>query len=153
MSSMQPHWARFSDLDVNQLYEILRLRQSVFIIEQKCIYPDIDLKDLAAFHLSFWNRDVSPPILGAYLRVHPPGTKFPEPCIGRVITAPEVRGTGLGKTLMKEALKRIEQTYGNLGVRISAQKYLEKFYRGLGFETVGESYLEDDIPHIEMFRK
>lgn len=141
-------WKKFDDLNNHELYEILALRQRVFIIEQKCPYLDADGKDLKSWHLCAWENQN----LLAYLRVVPAGEKFDEPSIGRVVTAPEARGRGLGKAIMMEAFKRMQAELGPTPIRISAQSYLEKFYTELGFEKVGEGYLEDWIPHIEMLR-
>lgn len=146
-------WAAFSELTVYELYEILRLRQNVFIVEQNCPYPDADGKDLKSYHLSGWDN---PPHrsrkLLAYMRILPPGISYAEFSIGRIITAPEVRKTGLGKLLMKEGLRRIEENFGKQPIRISAQAHLKTFYEEFGFRQVSEPYDEDGIPHIEMLR-
>jgi ElaA protein len=139
-------WTRFEDLGVRGLYDILALRCRVFILEQGP-YLDPDGVDAACWHLQ--GRDDAG-VLQAYLRAVDPGIKYAEPSIGRVITAPEVRGTGLGRTLMREGLARCARQWPGQGVRISAQARLHDFYAGMGFVAVGDEYLEDHIPHREM---
>lgn len=142
------HWLRFDELGVVNLYDALALRCRVFILEQGP-YLDADGIDPRARHLL--GRDADG-VLRAYLRAVEPGVKYPEPSLGRVITAPESRGTGLGRALVAEGLARCAATWPGQGNRISAQHRLERFYTELGFRTVGETYLEDSIPHIEMWR-
>jgi ElaA protein len=139
-------WTRFDDLGVQDLYDVLALRCRVFVLEQGP-YLDPDGIDAHCWHLQ--GRDTAG-VLQAYLRAVDPGIKYAEPSIGRVITAPEVRGTGLGRTLMREGLSRCAAQWPGRGLRISAQARLRAFYVGLGFESVGDEYLEDHIPHIEM---
>lgn len=145
---MDWHWSRFHELGVDRLYDALALRCRVFILEQGP-YLDPDGLDRVAWHLL--GRDEAG-VLQAYLRVVDPGQKYAEPSIGRVITAPESRGTGLGRVLVGEGVRRALEAYPGQGIRISAQAHLERFYGGFGFVKVGEPYLEDDIPHIEMLR-
>lgn len=149
MPAIEWTWRRFSDLGVERLYAVLALRCRVFILEQGA-YLDPDGLDRGAWHLLGHDEAGA---LQAYLRVVDPGLKYDEPAIGRVITAPEVRGTGLGRVLMDEGLRRCEAAWPGQGIRISAQAHLERFYASLGFERVGEDYLEDDIPHLQMFRR
>jgi ElaA protein len=139
-------WTRFEELGVQGLYEILALRCRVFILEQGP-YLDPDGLDAHSWHLQ--GRDGAG-VLQAYLRVVDPGIKYDEPSIGRVITAPQVRGTGLGRRLMREGLAHCAAQWPQQAVRISAQARLRGFYIGLGFEPVGDEYLEDQIPHLEM---
>ena len=146
-------WAAYSDLDRDCLFEILYARQAVFIVEQDCPYQDIDHLDSLSWHLIGWSQDAGEKELAAYMRVTIPGEKYPEPSIGRVITTQKARGRGLGNQLMLEGIARIEAEYPNTPIRISAQVYLQKYYRRFGFENVGEPYEEDGIPHIEMLRK
>jgi ElaA protein len=141
-------WLRFHDLALDDLYDALALRCRVFVLEQGP-YLDPDGLDRCAWHLLA--RDASG-VLQAYLRLVDPGCKYDEPSIGRVITAPEVRGTGAGWRLMREGLARSAMAWPGQGIRISAQAHLQAFYGALGFEAVGASYLEDDIPHLQMFR-
>jgi ElaA protein len=145
---MDWHWSRFHELGVDRLYDALALRCRVFILEQGP-YLDPDGLDRASWHLL--GHDGAG-VLQAYLRVVDPGHKFAEPSIGRVITAPEARGTGLGRELVAEGVRRSLAAFPGQGIRISAQAHLERFYGGFGFMKVGEPYLEDDIPHVEMLR-
>jgi ElaA protein len=142
-------WARFADLGVDDLYDALALRGRVFILEQGP-YLDVDGLDRHAWHLLV--RDEAGAAV-AYLRVVDPGRKFDEPAIGRVVTAPEVRGAGLGRRLMEQGIARCEATWPGRGIRISAQAHLQPFYASLGFRNAGAEYLEDDIPHVEMVRR
>jgi ElaA protein len=144
---MRWHAVPFAELSVAELYELLALRQLVFVVEQKCAYLDCDGKDQLATHLL--GRDESGNLV-AYARLFPPGVSFVEAAIGRVITHPSVRGTGAGRALMQEAIARTRATYGDGPIRIGAQRYLEKFYGELGFEIASAPYDEDGIPHVEM---
>lgn len=135
----------FSELSAIDLYAILALRERVFVVEQKCAYQDADGLDPQARHV--WAEDDTGAIHG-YLRIVPAGVKFAEVSIGRVVTAPEARGTGLGRTLMKHGLA----IAGPVPVRIGAQAHLEAFYAGLGFVRTSDVYDEDGIPHIDMLR-
>jgi ElaA protein len=141
-------WCRFEGLSVHELYDALQLRLRVFVLEQGP-YQDLDGLDRHAWHLL--GHESSGAVV-AYLRVVDPGRKYEEPSIGRVVVAAEARGRELGRTLMQEGIARCELAWPGLGIRISAQARLERFYRSLGFELVGTEYLEDGIPHIEMLR-
>jgi ElaA protein len=143
-------WLRFGQLGVDDLYDALALRERVFVVEQNCPYQDADGLDRHAWHLL--GRDAAG-TLQAVLRVVDPGHKYTEPSIGRVVTAPEARGTGLGRVLMVEGVQRCTAAWPGQGIRISAQAHLQRFYGSLGFEATGEPYLEDDIPHVEMVRR
>lgn len=147
---MNWQWCHFKDLTKEDLYAILRLRQAVFVVEQNCVYNDCDNDDLNCWHLMGWKKDSLQRDLAAYSRVLLPGTKYPEVSFGRIVVSQTVRGQGMGAELTKVTLKKIEETFGRVPVRISAQAYLEKFYSSFGFLPVGEKYLEDGIPHIEM---
>lgn len=147
----------FSELSTETLYDLLALRVNVFIIEQACLYPELDYKDQVCYHLYAYDdsrilNESSRPEILAYLRILPPGVSYDEISIGRVIVSEQTRGTGLGRELMINAFRAIKDTYGNVPIRISAQAYLQKFYESLGFEKVSEIYLEDDIPHMEMLK-
>jgi ElaA protein len=135
-------WTRFEDLGVHALYDILALRCRVFILEQGA-FLDPDGADPHSWHLQ--GRDQAG-VLQAYLRAVDPGIKYAEPSIGRVVTSPEARGTGLGRTLMQEGLARCTAQWPGLGLRISAQARLRAFYAGLGFAEVGDEYIEDHMP-------
>lgn len=137
----------FTDLSVSELYELLALRQLVFVVEQTCPYLDCDGKDHLATHLL--GRDESGKLV-AYARLFPPGVSFAEASIGRVVTHPSVRRTGGGRALMREAIARTRGTFGEGPIRIGAQRYLERFYGELGFEIASAPYDEDGIPHVEM---
>lgn len=143
-------WSTFNQLSPTDLYEILSVRQQVFVVEQDCAYQDVDGKDQCAWHLTCWDESAESSVLLAYLRVVHPGEKYPEPSIGRVLTTEAARGTGLGKELMRRAIEQTRREYPQAPIRISAQLYLKKFYADLGFEPVSEPYDEDGIPHIEM---
>jgi ElaA protein len=136
----------FDRLTPQELYELLKLRSRVFVLEQECLYLDQDDKDQQAFHLLGMRGDD----LVAYARLFEPGNYYAEAAIGRIVTAPEVRGKGLGKALLTKAMEIATRLYGEGAIRIGAQQYLRKFYEELGFRVDGDPYLEDGIPHIEM---
>lgn len=139
----------FTDLSVDELYEVLRLRQEVFVVEQDCVYQDLDDLDQGAKH--FLCRDESSQALVAYARLIAPGVLYANmPALGRVVVHPEYRKKGFGKKLMKTAIGFSREKFGRLTIRISAQSYLESFYTTLGFIDTGEHYLEDGIPHMAM---
>ncbi|MBZ0230882.1 MAG: GNAT family N-acetyltransferase [Deltaproteobacteria bacterium] len=140
----------WSELTTGELYRIMTLRQRVFVVEQSCPYLDADGKDDRAHHL--WCDDAAGQACVAYLRVFAPGVVYAEASLGRIVTAPEVRRSGLGRPLVREGLARIAAAHGAVPVRIGAQKYLEPFYAGLGFVRASDDYLEDGIPHLEMVR-
>jgi ElaA protein len=142
------HWQRFDGLSVHALYDVLALRCRVFVLEQGP-YLDPDGLDRQAWHLL--GRDDAG-TLQAYLRAVDPGARYAQPSIGRVLTAPEVRGTGLGRVLMREGIARCASAWPGQAVRISAQARLRRFYEGLGFVAEGGVYLEDDIAHLQMVR-
>jgi ElaA protein len=146
---MRWSWSRFADLGVDGLYDALQLRCRVFVVEQGP-YLDPDGLDRVAWHLL--GRDEGG-ALQAVLRVVDPGAKYAEPSIGRVAVAPEVRGTGLGRALVAEGVAGCGRLWPGRAIRISAQAHLQRFYGHFGFETVSDTYLEDDIPHVEMLRK
>jgi ElaA protein len=141
-------WSRFADLGVDNLYDALALRCRVFVLEQGP-YLDPDGIDRHAWHLL--GRDADG-VLQAYLRVVDPGAKYAEPSIGRVITSPEARGTGLGRALVAEGVARCVAAWPGQGIRISAQSHLAGFYGSYGFARCSDDYLEDDIPHCEMLK-
>lgn len=145
-------WSSFGELSQYDLLEILKVRQAVFVVEQKCPYQDVDDLDSEAWHLIGWHDSNAEETLAAYLRVVPPGKKYPEPSLGRVLTASSSRGIGLGRALLDEGIARTALAYPGQGIRISAQQYLEPFYSEVGFKTVSDVYDEDGIPHVEMLR-
>lgn len=144
------HYKLFDELTAKELYQIIQLRNEVFVIEQDCIYQDADGKDLKCGHLWATINDE----VVAYSRIVPKGISYDnEPSIGRVVSSDKVRGMGLGKQLIEYSIQTIENRLFTSSIRISAQLYLKAFYESFGFEQVSEEYLEDDIPHIEMLRK
>ena len=138
----------FSDLTIDELYAILRLRAEVFVVEQDCPYQDLDNKDQKCFHVMLYEGDQ---LLG-YSRLVPAGLSYKEIAIGRVISAKSHRGKGLGKEVMELAIRYCGEIWGNGPIRLSAQVYAKDFYSSLGFVAEGEEYLEDGIPHVEMVR-
>ncbi|AZI27437.1 GNAT family N-acetyltransferase [Pedobacter sp. G11] len=136
----------FTQLSPEELYQIMKLRIEVFIIEQECFYQDADDKDQHCHHLMLWNGEN----LVAYARLVPAGLSFTEVSIGRVITNADVRGTGTGKILMKSAIAECKTLFGDVPIRIGAQTYAKAFYSGLGFEDTKIEFMEDGIPHLEM---
>jgi ElaA protein len=143
-------WSHSSlrELSAIELFEIFKLRQEVFILEQTCLYPDMDDTDLVALHLC-GRIDQQ---LALYARVIPPGVTYPYASIGRIVTAPNFRGSGFGKPLVSKAIELIEQQFGNQKIKIGAQSGLQDFYHNWGFVTVSEEYIEDGIAHIDMLR-
>src|SRR6202008_1216342 len=133
-------WSRFNQLSLDDLYAVVRLREAVFIIEQNCPYPDSDGRDPRPWHLLGWKKYDGERKLVAYARVFEPGIRYEQASIGRVVTAPEVRRTGLGKGLMGEALGRIDSLLPGHPVKIAAQRRLENFYLGFGFRTISAPY-------------
>lgn len=143
---MQCKIKTFNELTTAELYEILRIRAEVFVVEQTCVYQDLDLKDKKAYHLFLEDNDE----VVAYLRILEKGVSYPEISIGRVLVKEECRGRGLARKLMQRAISFIKEELHENEIRISAQKYLLNFYESLGFEAVSEVYLEDGIEHVEM---
>lgn len=143
---MKFEFKTFKELELDELYEILRLRAEIFVVEQNCVYNDLDDMDKSAVHL-FLKKDGE---IVAYSRLLKPGTRFSEYSIGRVVVKQSERRTGLGIELMNEAKNFILREWKTTKIKISAQKYLRKFYEDLGFEIVTDEYLEDGIPHFGM---
>lgn len=143
-------WSGFDGLTVAQLYAMLALRQEVFVLEQSCLYPDIDGLDPGAHHLLGWRDAGGKPELVAHLRCLAPGAKYEEMSIGRVVTSPAARGGGLGGELVTQGIALARQLHPGHAIRIGAQAHLERFYAGFGFVTVSEPYDEDGIAHIDM---
>ena len=141
----------YNKLELDELYEILKLRSKVFVVEQNCVYQDIDEKDRhpEAMHLMGYTESG---LLAVYLRILPAGLSYDEVSIGRIVSAPKMRGQGCGEPLVNKALQIIEQYWPNSAVKIGAQEYLGNFYQKFRFKAVSESYLEDGIPHIDMLR-
>ena len=138
----------FDTLSVLELYEILKLRSEVFVVEQNCVFLDMDDKDQFAQHLQGRINGQ----LVAVVRILPPGLAYDEPSIGRVVSSPAYRKKGVGIELMKKAIEETISLYGQIAIKIGAQLYLKKFYESFGFIQCSETYMEDDIPHIKMIR-
>lgn len=138
---------RLEQLGPLDVYDLLAQRSEVFVVEQGCIFLDADGVDRQA-HLLL-GRDAQG-VLQASLRIVDPGVKYAEPSIGRVISAPRQRGTGLGRALMAQGIECCRTLWPGQAIRISAQARLSRFYEDFGFQTVSEPYQEDDIPHVEM---
>ncbi len=138
----------FSELTTNELYSLLALRSEVFVVEQDCVYQDVDGKDYKALHcLGFKNNT-----LVAYTRIFKPGDYFKEASIGRVVVSKSERQHKYGYDIMEASIEAIKHNFNERVIKLSAQVYLKKFYNNLGFKVVGEEYLEDGIPHIEMIK-
>ena len=135
----------FEELNKTELYQIAQLRIAVFIVEQDCPYPDLDDMDQESLH--FWIRDGNEIV--SYLRITPPGLRFVEPSLGRIVTKQNYRSKGFAENLIKQAINHICAEKPE-AIRISAQSYLEKYYEKFGFFKASDEYLEDNIPHIEM---
>ncbi|MDF2880325.1 MAG: acetyltransferase [Clostridiaceae bacterium] len=137
---------KFNELNVKEIYEILKLRNQVFIVEQQCPYLDCDGKDMKAYHLFQENNNE----IAAYLRILEKGVSYNEISIGRVLVNSKYRGKGLARQMMKEAIEFINDQLNESNIRIEAQAYLIDFYKSFGFKQVSQVFLEDNIPHIEM---
>lgn len=139
----------FHELSVDELYDLLRLRSEVFVVEQNCVFLDLDDKDQKCFHLLLYQENE----LVAYTRIVPAGLSYEEVAIGRVVSSPAFRGKGLGRKVMELTLEACYQLFGSCDIRLGAQTYALGFYESLGFKSDGEIYDEDGIEHIEMVRK
>jgi ElaA protein len=140
---------RFNELSSAELYSVLQLRSEVFVVEQNCVYQDIDDKDAKALHvLGYCQNELS-----AYSRLFDAGNYFDEASIGRVIVRQKFRKFNFGHDLMRASIAAIEENFNQTAITISAQEYLKNFYESHGFVQTSEFYLEDDIPHIEMKKK
>jgi len=147
---MEIRWTlhQFSELTNSDLYELLKLRSAIFVVEQNCVFPDMDDKDYSSYHLCGWDNDK----LVAYTRLLPPGLAYENCSIGRVVTAASVRRQGVGRLLMKKSIEACQQLFSSRDIEIGAQLYLEQFYGSFQFKREGEVYLEDGIDHIHMRR-
>lgn len=140
---------KFQELDAQQLYDVLQLRSEVFVVEQDCVYQDMDYKDQLALHIIGYKNNK----IVAYTRVFKQGDYFKEASIGRVVVRKSERQYGYGLEIMEASIETIFKNFGTTLIHISAQKYLTKFYTSLGFKVVGEEYLEDGIPHVGMIKE
>lgn len=138
----------FAMLSTTELYQILQLRSAVFVVEQHCVYQDLDEKDLKCYHLTGWHNGTA----AAYTRLLPKGVSYTEQSIGRVVTAKAYRGIGLGQLLMQQSIEASYRLFGKAPIRIGAQQHLKPFYESLGFQQASNVYDEDGIPHIEMVK-
>jgi len=136
----------FYKLEREELYQILRLRSEVFVVEQDCIYQDLDNKDQKAIHIFLKENEN----IIAYTRVFKKGDYYRNPSIGRVVVSKNERGKELGKKIMKSSIDYIKKNELGEKIELSAQKYLDKFYKDLDFYTIGKEYMEDGIPHQRM---
>lgn len=151
MDSLAWNWHRWDDFDRDRLYELLRARQDVFVVEQCCAYPDIDGRDDTAWHLIGRDRAGPAAPLLASARVFAPGDYYGEATIGRILTTVAGRGRGLGRAVMAECHRFIAERFDS-AVRLNGQAYLKEFYEGLGYRVVNGPTDEDGIPHYEMLR-
>lgn len=143
-------WHRFEQLSGSELYALLKLRSEVFVVEQNCVFLDLDDHDQNSLHLLM--RDGTGALIG-YARLLPPGEKYPECSIGRVVVPLSVRSSGAGRRLMAEAVRGTRERYPATPILLWAQQRLEGFYAGFGFVTVSEPELEDGILHVKMLRR
>jgi ElaA protein len=150
--SIEWKWRSFDELSTTELYAVLKLRQEIFIVEQKCIYHDCDGLDKKAWHLLGMIYSDMQPELVAYLRLIFPGIKADHPAIGRLLTHERVRTKGVGKQLLRQGVIHSGKTYPDYPIGVSAQVYLQSFYNSFGFMPVSKPYDEDGIAHIDMLR-
>ena len=142
-------WREFDELSNEQVYDILAVRQQVFVLEQKCLYLDVDGRDRQALHLFGSNGSNQ---IVAYARLLPPNTRYVEPSIGRVLVVEAGRGQGWGRELIARCLEKCKTAYANYPIKVSAQVYLTRFYQSFGFEVAGDPYDDGGIPHVGMVR-
>lgn len=140
----------FDELSNDELYNILKLRNAIFIVDQQCVFADIDGRDQAGCYHFFCTLNNQ---IIAYARIFEPGQVYQEPCLSRVCTSLDQRGKGMGKELVKRALDEMSRLFPGQPIRIGAQLYLKTFYEGFGFKIEGDLYIEDGIEHIQMIRK
>lgn len=143
------HCLSFSQLSTMQLYQILALRSEVFVVEQQCVYQDVDGKDLQCLHLLYYDTTQQSNLVG-YARLLPPGLSYPTASIGRVVIHGSCRQSNHGRVLVNDAIELCQHYWSEQDITIGAQCYLLKFYQSLGFEVIGDEYLEDGIAHIDM---
>jgi ElaA protein len=149
MISLQWFIRSFNELTPVQLYSALALRQRVFVMEQQCLFQDMDGKDHKAMHL-FGTTGASGSDIQAYARLFYPGVIYEPASIGRIVTAPEIRGQGVGRVVVERAIQHLSRHTPGVTIRIAAQQHLHAFYASFGFKTVSEPYLDDGIWHIDM---
>lgn len=137
---------KFNELTLEELYEILKLRSEVFVVEQKCIYNDIDGKDLTSSHIMIKENGK----IKAYLRALQPGVSYEDASLGRVLVSPDARGKGYAKAIVTKGVEYILNNFNTTKITIGAQEYLRNFYSEIGFKPISEVYDEDGIPHLDM---
>lgn len=148
MNDFTWHLKNFEELSNSELYHILELRSAVFVVEQNCVFNDLDFNDQKALH--FFAKDHEGSVV-AYTRLFSQDVYYAGYCsIGRVVTSAKVRSLGLGKDLMEKSISKCSDLFEGVSIKIGAQKYLNRFYKQLGFENTGEDYMEDGIPHTYM---
>jgi len=141
---------KFDELTPFELYSILQLRNEVFVVEQNCVYQDADNKDQVSYHFMAWQNDK----LIAYTRLLPKGVAYNDyVSIGRVVTSPSARRTGIGKELIKNSIVQLNNLFGSVSIKIGAQIYLKNFYAEFDFQQTSDVYFEDGIEHVEMIKK
>ncbi len=145
-SSIRWQASSLEDLGVNSLYQVLKLRQDIFIVEQNCIYSDLDGRDQDSIHLCGWHGSE----LFAYLRALPPGLDYAESSLGRIVVSPQARGMSLGRELVQRGVELNRERWPDHDLKIGAQAHLQKFYHEFGFETDSDVYDEDGIAHVKM---
>lgn len=137
---------KFNELTLEELYEILKLRSEVFVVEQNCIYNDIDGKDLTSSHIMIKENGK----IKAYLRALQPGVSYEDASLGRVLVSPDARGKGYAKAIVTKGVEYILNNFNTTKITIGAQEYLKNFYSEIGFKPISEVYDEDGIPHLDM---
>lgn len=137
---------KFKELTIEELYEILKLRSEVFVVEQNCIYNDIDGKDLTSSHIMIKENGK----IKAYLRALQPGVSYEDASLGRVLVSPDARGKGYAKTIVTKGVEYILNNFNTTKITIGAQEYLKNFYSEIGFKPISEVYDEDGITHLDM---
>lgn len=150
MGNLRIECKAFSELSVDELYEILALRSEVFVVEQNCIFPDLDYKDQKALHFMGFDQNNQ---LMAYTRLFNESVYYQGfLSIGRVVASPKGRGEGYGRKIFGKSVEKVQELFGQKSIKIGAQAYLENFYGSFGFESINEDYVEDGIPHKIMVR-
>ena len=142
------HWKviSFNEFTVDELYDLMQLRSQIFVVEQDCVYNDLDGLDRQALHVLCYNQEM----LIGYARLLPANTRYANTSIGRVVIHPDWRGKAIGKQLIESSIQYIQETWVTKEINISAQQHLEAFYSDLGFITISDVYMEDGIPHVKM---
>lgn len=137
---------KFEELTLKEFYDIAKIRSDIFVVEQNCIYNDLDDKDQEAIHIMLKDKNE----IKAYLRVLKPGVSYSDASLGRVAVVKSARRNGFAQQVVKEGIKYIVQNFKDNKITIGAQEYLTEFYKNLGFEIISDTYLEDGIKHIDM---